>query len=70
MSIQKDEQFAMRTPPDNIKCKTCSHRLPTVTVRGKDFPRHTFAACAAYADKPRAVLWSGADCELYKQEKG
>ena len=51
-------------PPDDIVCKDCAFRLPPAKFVGE---RHTFAKCAMYEDKPRAILWEHGKCEFHKK---
>ena len=63
-----EEIIRTRSPGRNIKCRTCAHKLPPVVVMGEKVQRYNYGTCKAYENKPQAVLWDGADCELYKKE--
>ncbi len=67
----EEEMFAPITPKDDIHCKTCKFKRPSVKIGDEIVERHTFAICKIYDDderKPNDVLWEGAECEYYEPE--
>lgn len=69
LKILNSEMVEYPTPPDNIFCKTCIFQLPPTTIDGKTTSRHDWGKCRIMDNKPFEVLYEGARCEFYEQEK-
>jgi hypothetical protein len=67
----ESEGMNTRSVPDNIVCRTCRFKKPSVTIGGVERERYTHSACLIYEPpnyKPNEILWEHAECEYY--EKG
>lgn len=69
MNHWNNENFNTEVPQDNILCKNCKFRLPSVEVAGKTVDRSGYGSCAKYDLKPQDVLWNAAYCPRYRKEE-
>lgn len=65
-----DNEEIIRTvePGQNIQCRTCKYKMPSVEIMGEKVHRYNYGTCLAFDNKPQGVLWKGEKCELYQPE--
>lgn len=69
MAHWDDENFNTITPPDDILCVTCKHKLPPITVGDFTQDRSGYAMCDRYELKPQDILWGRTPCPYYEREE-
>lgn len=63
-----DEQLCMHGPDDKIACTTCKYRLPELLCKdGYVINQAKKDVCVYYQNKPRNILWKGAECEHFEE---